>query len=387
MLSSKIRQISPSATLTITSLANEYKEKGYRVIAFAAGQLDFPTPKNICEAAKKAIDEGFTRYTPSSGIPELKEAVAKKLKKENHLDYSPSQIIITAGGKQALFNLIFSLTEKDDEVILPVPAWVSYIEQIKLSGAKPVLIPTKKNFKITAEQLEEKISKRTKLFILNSPANPTGAVYEKNELEALAKILVKHKIFVISDEVYEKCVFDGLKHISIASLNEKIYKLTFVVNAVSKTYSMTGWRIGYAAGDEKAIAACSALQSHTTSNPCSISQKAALAALTGPQSETKKFIKELDKRRKYFIKELEKIKKIKVVKPQGAFYVFVDISKIEKNSQKFCQCLLEKEKVASIPGSAFMAEGFVRFSYTCSFEDIKEGIKRIRKFLSEEYKI
>ncbi|GAI35624.1 unnamed protein product, partial [marine sediment metagenome] len=264
----------PSAILAINSKAKEFSKQGFKVINFSIGEPNFPTPLNICRAGKKAIDQDFTKYTAASGIPELKQAIVKKFKQENNLSYKPSQIIVCPGGKQALFNIIFSLIDKGDKVIVPTPAWISYSEQIKICGGKPVLLKSKKDFKITAEQLKKAISAKTKLLILNSPSNPTGAVYNKKELEALAKVIVKHKIWVISDEVYEKIVFDNQKHVSIASLGKKIYKQTVIVNSFSKTYCMTGWRLGYAAGNEKVISSCANIQSQTTSSPCSISQKA-----------------------------------------------------------------------------------------------------------------
>lgn len=385
MISKKAAAIFPSATLAINNKAKEFSRAGFKVINFSVGQPDFPTPSNICRAAKKAIDEGFTKYTPASGIPELKKAVVKKFKRENNLDYQDSQIIIGAGGKQILFDLIFALIDKGDEVILPTPAWVSYLEQIKICEGKPVLLKTKDNFKITAEELDKAITSRTKLLILNSPSNPTGAVYSKNELKAIAKVVVKRNIWLISDEVYEKIVFDGQKHISIASLNKDIYRKTIIVNAVSKTYSMTGWRIGYGAGNKKIIDACGALQSHTTSNPCSISQKAALEALNGPQSSIAKMIKQFDVRRKVLVAGLKEIKGIDLSMPQGAFYVFPKISRLNNNSVEFCQQLIEKEKVATVPGSAFLTEGYIRLSYAVSLADIKEGIKRLKRFIKENY--
>jgi len=385
MISQSAKAIPPSATLAINSQAKKFKKAGFKVINFSVGQPDFPTPKNICQAAKKAIDRGFTKYTPASGIPELKEAVVKKFKKDNSLNYKPSQIIICAGGKQALFNLIFALIDEGDEVVLPTPAWVSYLEQIKICGGQPVFINAGGNFKITADQLKKAITKKTKLLILNSPSNPTGAVYNKKELQDLAQVIVDNDLLVISDEVYEKIVFAGQKHVSIASLGKEIFKRTVIVNALSKTYSMTGWRLGYAAGKEEIIAACGALQSHTTSNPCSISQKAALEALTGPQDSLKKMVNSFAKRRKVLVNRLKTIKGLETSLPQGAFYLFPKIKKIEPNSVKFCQKLLKKEKVATVPGSAFLAEGYIRLSYAVSLEDIKEGARRIKKFIKEEY--
>ncbi len=384
MLSKKAAAISPSATLAINAKAKEFSQAGFKVINFSVGQPDFDTPLNIKKAGQKAIDEGKTKYTPVAGIPELKQAIVDKFKKDNNLNYTPSQIIVGAGGKQILFNLFFALLNREDEVVLPTPAWVSYIEQIKMSGGVPILLEGKKDFKITASQLEQVITPKTKLLLLNSPSNPTGAVYTKKELEQIAEVVVRHNLWVISDEVYEAITFD-LPHISIASLSEEIFKKTLVINAVSKTYAMTGWRIGYGAGDEQVIAACQAIQSHSTSNPCSISQWAALEALQGPQDFIPEMLSKFKARRQLMVEGLGQIVGLKVAMPQGAFYVFVDIRKIESDSVLFCQNLIEKQKVACVPGKAFEAEGFVRLSYATSEEEIKEGIKRIKQFVKEEY--
>ena len=381
MLSKKVAAISPSATLAMNAKAKEFAKQGFKVISFVVGQPDFPTPENICLAAKKAIDGGFTKYTAASGIPELKEAICQWFKKERGLTYAPSQIIVSAGGKQALFNAIFCLVNPGDEVILPKPYWVSYIEMIKLTGGRPIIVPTNKRFILEPKTLLKKINRKTKLLILNSPSNPTGAVYSKKELQAIAKICLQKNLWVISDEVYGKIVFDNKKHISIATLSKKIFAKTLIVDAVSKTYSMTGWRIGWAAGPEKIIASISALQSHTTSNPCSIAQKAALEALTGPQGFIRKMVKEFDKRRKLLVAGLNKIKGIKATLPEGAFYVFGDIRKTGMNSQEFCKKLLNKQKVALVPGKAFGQEGFVRISYANSMVNINRGLKRIKKFM------
>ena len=381
LISKKAANITPSVTLAINSKAKELARQGHKVISFAVGEPDFPTPTNICKAAKRALKEGFTKYTPASGTLELKQAICQYFKKTRNLSYQPSQIIVTAGGKQALANAIFCLINPSDEIILPKPYWVSYYEMIKLAGGKPVILPTNKKFILEPQTLSKKVTPKTKLVILNSPSNPAGAVYRQKELEAIAKICLKNNLWIISDEVYGKIIFDQQKHISIASLNKKVFAKTLVVDAVSKTYSMTGWRLGWLAGPEKIIAACSALQSHTTSNPCSITQKAALEALTGPQNSVQKMVKEFDKRRKVLFTGLNKIRKIRVNLPQGAFYVFADIHETGMKSEEFCQKLLEKEKVALVPGTAFGQESFVRISYANSMNNIKEGLKRIKKFL------
>src|SRR3989339_824507 len=323
-LSRRAQLINPSLTLSVTARAKEMKRQGLDVISFGAGEPDFDTMQNIKDAAKKAIDDGFTKYTPTSGIMELKVAIAAKLRRDNWLDYDPTQILVSTGGKQALFNAIMTLVDHDDEVIIPLPYWVSYQEMVKLAGGSCVFIKTK-DFKITGEDLERAITEKTKVFILNSPGNPTGAVYSEKELKILASICVKKNIFIISDEVYEKIVYDK-KHISIASINEKIKALTVVINGVSKTYAMTGWRVGYAAANTEIIKAASRLQDHSTSNACSISQKAALEAITGPQDHIPKMIYEYRKRRDYMIGKLNSISGIKASLPDGAFYVFADIS-------------------------------------------------------------
>lgn len=386
LISKKATSISPSATLAINAKAKELARKGHKIISFAVGEPDFPTPINIRQAAKKALDEGFTKYTPVSGIPELKEAICQWFKKEKNLLYKPNQVVVSTGGKQALFNALFCLINPGDEVILPKPYWVSYYEMIKLAGGKPVVVPTNKRFILEPQILTKKITKKTKLLILNSPSNPTGAVYSQKELEALAQVSLQKNLWILSDEVYGKIVFDKKKHISIASLSKKIFTKTLVVDAVSKTYSMTGWRLGWVAGSQKIMAACSALQSHITSNPCSIAQKAALEALTGPQDSVKNMVRQFNRRRKALLAGLNKIEGIKTTRPQGAFYVFADIKKTGMKSRKFCEKLLEREKVALVPGIAFGQEGFVRISYATSLENIKEGLRRMKKLLRENLK-
>ena len=381
-LSKKTASILPSATLSITAKAKEMKKQGKDVISFAAGEPDFDTLPAIKEAAKKAIDEGFTKYTATSGIIELKEAIVKKHWQDNHLKYQPNQILVSNGAKQALFNIIFTLVDNDDEVIIPLPYWVSYGEMVKIAGGKPVFLKTK-NFKINPNDLEKIINKKTKLLILNSPNNPTGAVYEEKELKQIAQIVVKHKIFVISDEIYEKLVY-GKKHVSIASFNQDIFKLTIVINGVSKSYAMTGWRIGWAAGNEAIIKVATRLQDHTTSNPCSISQKAALYALTSNQDHLPKMVAEYKRRRDFIIERVNRIKGIFAYRPDGAFYVFVNVSKLYnqeiKNSLIFCQKLLDEALVAAIPGSAFGDDQSIRLSFATSMEHIKRGLERLDKF-------
>ena len=394
IISPRIAQISPSLTLAITAKAKQMKADGIDIIGFGAGEPDFDTPEHIKEAAKKALDEGFTKYTPASGTAELKEAICNKFKNDNNLDYSPAEIIVSCGAKHSIYNVIMTLCSEGDEVVLPSPYWVSYPEVIKATGAKPVILQTtqENNFKLSQAQLEEVITPKTKLLILNSPSNPTGMLYTKEELEVLSKILVKKGVFCISDEIYEEIIYDGEKHISIASLGEAIKDLTIVINGVSKAYSMTGWRIGYAAGRKDIIKAMSNLQSHSTSNPTSIAQKAALAALTGSQEPIQIMLAEFKKRRDYMIERLNSIKRISCLKTQGAFYVFPDISelfgksfngKIITDSMSFTELLLNEAKIAVVPGVAFGSDKNLRLSYAISMDNIKKGLDRMDEFLQK----
>ncbi|MCM8765891.1 MAG: pyridoxal phosphate-dependent aminotransferase [Candidatus Omnitrophica bacterium] len=392
MVSARIKEVSPSLTLGITAQVKKMENEGIRVIGFTAGEPDFDTPENIKEKAKESIDKGFTKYTPSSGIRELKEAICEKFKRDNHLEYRPEEIIVSCGAKQAIFNALFTLCDEGDEVILPSPYWLSYPEMIKLVGGKAVIIKTgsENNFKITPQDLEKAITKRTCLLILNSPANPTGMVYQKEELAEIAEILIQHKLWCISDEIYEKLIYDDREHVSIASLGKEIKERTLVVNGVSKTYAMTGWRIGYCAGPKEVIQAMSNLQDHTTSNPTSISQMAALEALTGNQETLKRMRDEFKERRDYMVEVINSLPYLKTLKPQGAFYCWVDISgalgkimenkKIE-NSLAFTEALLQSVYVAVIPGEPFGDEKHIRLSYATGREKIKEGLARIEKFL------
>jgi len=391
-ISKRVSVISPSVTLAITAKAKKMEQEGIDVIGFGAGEPDFDTPVHIKEAAKKALDEGFTKYTPASGMRELKEAICKKFKDDNNLDYSPGEILVSCGAKHSIFNAVLALCNEGDEVILPSPYWVSYPEMIKVAGARPVAIETtqKNNFKVTPQELQEAITPKTKLFILNSPSNPTGMVYTKEELELIGNILIKRGIFCISDEVYEKIIYDGQEHISIASLGQEIKRLAIVVNGVSKSYSMTGWRIGYAAGPEEIIQAMSNLQSHSTSNPTSISQKAALAALEGHEKFSGEMVAEFLKRRDYIMERLNSINGISCLKPQGAFYVFPDVSQIigktfkgqlVKDSVSLSEILLAEANIAVVPGSAFGADNYLRLSYATSMENISKGLDRIAEFV------
>jgi len=383
ILAKRVQHISASPTLAITALVNKMKREGKDVISFAAGEPDFDTPKHIKKAAISAINQGFTKYTATSGIIELKLAICEKFKKDNNLIYKPENILVSNGAKQCLYNLIQALVDPNDEVLIQIPYWVSYEEMVKLAGGKCVFIKPNIGLKITADQIEKAITPKTKILILNSPSNPTGVVYDKKELEEIAQVLVKYNIIVISDEIYEKLIY-GKKHYSIASINDKIKKLTVVVNGASKSYAMTGWRIGYCAGPKEIIKSASSLQDHSTSNPNSIAQKAVTAALTGSEDCIQEMAREYRKRRDYTIDRLRTIKGIKVEEPNGAFYVFVDVSKLyNKNvadSVSFCTALLKQFFVGCIPGSAFGDDRYIRLSFATSLDNIKEGLQRLDKF-------
>ncbi|PIW11525.1 MAG: aspartate aminotransferase [Candidatus Infernicultor aquiphilus] len=393
-ISNRVKSINPSQTLAITAQALKMKREGKKVISFAAGEPDFDTPKNIKEEAIAAIKQGFTHYTDNSGIIELKEAVIGKLKKDNKVEYKPAEIIISNGAKQCLFNALLTVCNPEDEVLLPTPYWVSYTEQIKFAQAVPIFINTYQEdaFKLSATQVEEKISSKTKLLILNSPNNPTGAVYEMEELKKIAQLLVKYDIYCICDEIYEKLIYDEAEHFTIASLSNEVKAKTIIINGVSKSYAMTGWRIGYAAGPEDIISGMGKIQGHSTSNPNSIAQKASVEALNGRQETIEEMRREFDQRRKYMVEKLNQIKGVSCLKPSGAFYAFPNVSKIlEKgvkyngkriiNSFDLADFILKEAEVALIPGSAFEAEGYLRLSYATSMEDVKEGLDRIENIL------
>ena len=393
-LSKKANSISPSITLEITGKANELKAQGVNVMSFAAGEPDFNTPRNIIEAAIKAMDDGYTKYTKTSGIVELRKAICKKLHQENNLNYSEEQIVVSTGAKQCLANTFLAILNKGDEVILQNPCWVSYTELIKLADGVPVIVNCNENdgYKLSAKNIEKAVTSKTKAILLNSPHNPTGIVYNKNELEEIAQIAKKYNLIIISDEIYEKLIYDGEEHVSIASLSEDAYERTIVINGLSKTYAMTGWRVGYTASSTKLAKIMSSVQSHMTSNVCSISQYAALEALTGPQDSINMMKNAFEERRNFMMKKLEEIDEVSFIKPQGAFYIMVNITyfigksingiKIN-NSIEFAKILLEEEKVAVIPGAAFGLENFIRLSYATSMEVIEEGLDRIKSFLGK----
>ena len=392
-LSRKANNISGSLTLEITAKANRMKSEGIDVVSFAAGEPDFNTPKNIIDAAYKAMQDGKTKYTPSSGIEPLKKAICNKFKKENNLEYNINQVIVCNGAKQCIANVFLSILNPEDEVLIPRPYWVSYPELVKLADGKPVFVDTKKqnDYKYSVDVLERYVSSKTKAILLNSPGNPLGNVYTKDELTEIAAFAKKYDLFIISDEIYEKLIYDDCKHISIASLNEDAYSRTIVINGVSKSYSMTGWRIGYCAASEKIIKLMNSIQSHFTSNPNSVAQYATLEALTGDQSTIAIMAKAFDERRNIAINMLDNINEISYIKPQGAFYIMIDISKLInksfndikiKDSLAFSKLLLEAENVAVIPGSAFGFENYIRISYATSSENVKKGIERLQAFIN-----
>ncbi|HPP08486.1 MAG TPA: pyridoxal phosphate-dependent aminotransferase [bacterium] len=375
-ISQKAKNIKPSSTLAVNKKAMELVAAGEKIINLSVGEPDFDTPDFIKNAAIKALNEGFTKYTDSSGIKQLRQAICEKFKRDNNLDYQPDQIVVSCGAKHSLFNALFALCDEGDQVIIPAPYWVSYPEMVKLAGGIPVICSYKENFKMDINHLKKIISEKTKVLVLNSPSNPTGIVYTKDELEQIAEIVLKHQIIVISDEVYEHLVYGGLKHVSIASLSEEIKKLTVVVNGVSKTYAMTGWRIGYLAAELSLAKAIANIQSQTTSNPTSFAQKAALAALTADQSFVLGMVKEFEKRRNYIVENISPL--IHYCKPDGAFYVLLKIG--NSSSTELAEKLLVEEKLATVPGDDFGAQGFIRISFATSMENVKETVKRLNQF-------
>ncbi|WP_078058134.1 aminotransferase class I/II-fold pyridoxal phosphate-dependent enzyme [Desulfurobacterium indicum] len=382
-LSKRVVNMNPSPTMAITAKAKEMRRKGIDVVGFGAGEPDFDTPPHIKEAAIRAMEEGFTRYTPAAGIPELREAVAEKLKRENGIDYSPSHVVITDGAKFALFSLMLSVIEEGDEVVIPAPYWVTYPEQVKFAGGTPVFVETSEEngFVLTVDLLEKVVTDKTKLLILCSPSNPTGAVIPAKELEKIGKFCAERGILIASDECYEKLLYDGEKHVSIASISPEIRQVTITINALSKAYSMTGWRVGYAAGPEEIISSMIKINSQSISNVNAIAQKAGVAALTGPQAFLGDWLKAFDERRRYMVEKLNSIPGVTCTIPKGAFYAFPNVKTvIEKGGFKddfeFADFLLENAKIAAVPGSAFGYPGYMRFSYATSMENIKKGLDR-----------
>lgn len=393
-LSRKAEAISPSITLAITAKAKELKESGVDVISFGAGEPDFNTPSNIIEAAYKAMKEGKTKYTATSGIKELKEKICKKFLRDNGLKYDLDQIIVCTGAKQCLADAFMAILNEGDEVIIPTPYWVSYPELVKIAGGVPVFMEgsIKNHFKYEIEKLENIVTSKTKAIIINSPNNPTGTIYNKEELLELAKFAENHNLIIIADEIYEKLIYDGERHISIASLTDYAYNNTIVINGLSKAAAMTGWRIGYAAANKEIIKLMTSIQSHMTSNTNSITQYAAIEALSNTEDSLNKMVKEFDNRRKYMIKRLDSIKGINYILPKGAFYIMVNVSGVygksineEKitDSLSFSKEILKEENVAVIPGIGFGLDDYIRLSYATSMENIENGIDRIEKFLNK----
>lgn len=391
-ISKRVQSIKPSPTLAIDAKAKTLKAQGIDIISFGTGEPDFDTPQNIKDAAIDAINKGFTKYCPVSGTPDLKDAIINKFKTENKLEYTREEVIVSCGGKHSIYNLFQTIFDEGDEVIIPAPYWVSYPDMAVLAGAVPVFITTsdKNHFKVKPTEIEKVITKKTKAFILNSPSNPTGNTYTKEELEEIADICIKNNLLIISDEIYEKLVYDNFKFFSIAQVSQKVKEHTIIINGVSKAFAMTGWRIGYAAGPKEIISAMTKIQSQSTSCPTSISLKAATAALNGDKQCLETMRKEFEKRRNYIVDRLNKIEGITCLKPEGAFYVFPNISgllgkkyngKLINTDIGLADYLLEHAKIAIVPGSAFGAEGFMRLSYATSMDNIIKGMDRLEKAL------
>ncbi|NLP49226.1 pyridoxal phosphate-dependent aminotransferase [Bacillus sp. RO1] len=389
-LAKRVSTLTPSTTLEITAKAKELKDAGHDVIGLGAGEPDFNTPAHIMDAAKDAMDKGFTKYTPSGGLPALKKEIINKLERDQELTYKPSEVIVCIGAKHALYTLFQVILDEGDEVIIPTPYWVSYPEQVKLAEGVPVYVEGKEEnqFKITAEQLKAIITPKTKAVVLNSPSNPTGMVYTKEELESLGKVCLEHDILIVSDEIYEKLLYDGNKHISIAQLSPELKEQTVIINGVSKSHSMTGWRIGYAVGNQTIISAMTNLASHSTSNPTSISQYATIAAYKGPQDDVEIMRQAFEKRLNIIFEKLNQIPGFHCLKPQGAFYLFPKAIEAAKMAgfddvDSFVKALLEEEKVALVPGSGFGADDYVRLSYATSLDLLESAVERIASYMAK----
>jgi aspartate aminotransferase len=391
-LSKLAQNVQASTTLAIDALAKQMKADGIDVVGFGAGEPDFNTPEHIKQAAIDAIHDDFTKYTPSSGILPLKEAVCKRMEEDCGLHYEPSQVVVASGAKHNVYIALRALIDPGDEVILPAPYWVSYLEMIKMVGAQPVVVTAGEaaNFKITAEQLEDAITDKTKCMILNNPSNPTGMVYSREELEAIAAVCIKHGIYVIADEIYYGLLYDGVQFTSFPSLSDEIKNLTILINGVSKSYAMTGWRVGFACANNTIAKVMSNFLSHSTGAPSSISQKAAVAALDGPQGEVETMRQAFEKRRNYIVERINAIDDVSCIKPEGAFYVMMSIEKLIgrtlhgqliENSDDFCSAFLQHGLVATVPGSGFGAPNYVRWSYATSMENIRKGMDRLEEFL------
>ncbi len=392
-ISRNVQRMEPSITMAVTDKAKAMKAQGIDVISMSAGEPDFDTPENIKEAAYRAIESGFTKYTPAVGIPELREAICQKFKKDNDLDYEPSEVVVSCGAKHSIFIAVMALLNPGDEVIIPAPYWVTYTEQPKLAGGNPVVVKAQKEtgLKITPKQLKDAVTPKTKLFMLNSPSNPSGAVYTKEELKGLADVLLDAGVWVISDEMYESIIYNGEVHYSIAALRDGMKDQTITVNGVSKTYAMTGWRIGYAAGPGDVIKDMGKIQSQETSNPSSISQMAALEAITGPKDAFNEMLKAFGERRRYILDRLNSIEGVWCITPKGSFYAYPDVSsyygsrftgKAIEGSVAMCTYLLEEAKVACVPGAGFGTDENIRLSYATSMENIEKALDRIEEGLS-----
>ena len=379
---SRLQQLTPSLTLAIDSKAKAMLAEGIEVFGFGAGEPDMDTPEHIKAAAIKALQEGRTKYTPSAGIPELRQAISQKLLKDNGLDYKSSQVIVSNGAKQSCFNAIAAVVNEGDEVIIPAPYWLSYPEMVRIVGGEPVFVQTREenNWKITPEDFENAMTPRTKMIIINSPGNPTGSIYTREELKALSEVAAEEDIYILSDEIYEKLTYDGAEHVSVASISPEAYDLTITINGFSKAYAMTGWRLGYLAAPEPIARVIDSMQSHMTSNPCSFAQYGALAALTSDQQCVVDMREEFDIRRQYMFERLTQIQGVSAVRPQGAFYVLANISALGLKSQNFADRLLSKSSVAVVPGVAFGDDRTIRLSYATSLDVIKSGLDRIEEF-------
>ncbi|MBA1335043.1 MAG: Aspartate aminotransferase [Firmicutes bacterium] len=391
-ISRLVEEITPSMTIAITAKAKKMVEEGLDIVDFGVGEPDFDTPEHIAQAGIQAIKGGKTKYTSAYGIDALRKEICRKLKEDNNLEYELDNIILSSGAKHSLSTAFQAICNLGDEVIVPSPYWVSYPEMVKIAGAKPVIVKTSRDedFKITAGQFEKSITPKTKAIILNSPSNPTGAVYSRKELTDIAEVAVDRDIFVISDEIYEKLIYDGMEHVSIAALGSEVKSLTILINGMSKAYAMTGWRLGYAAAEKKVIKAMGTIQGHAISHPSSITQFAGVAALSGEQEIVTKMVEEYDKRRKYTMQRLDGIDGLDYVKPQGAFYVYINLEnligksyegKTIQASMDFTDLLLEKARVAVVPGKAFGDDNYIRISYATSMEQLEKGLDRMEEFI------
>lgn len=382
-LAARLGDITPSLTLAIDSKAKAMRREGIDVISFSVGEPDFDTPAHIRAAAETALEQGKTRYGPVAGEPKLREVIAQKLQKDNHLNYAAENIVVTNGGKQSLYNLMMVLLDPGDEVIIPAPYWVSYPEMVKLAGAVPVIVPTSidSGFKINPDQLRQAITPKTKLLVLNSPSNPTGMVYTPAEIRALAAVIVEKDLLVVADEIYEKILYDGAEHLSIGAVSPEIFDRTIVSSGFAKTYAMTGWRVGFLAAPTAIIKAISTIQGHSTSNVCTFAQYGAIAAYEGSQDCVQEMVAAFAERRQVVLEYLNSIPGLKCPKPDGAFYVFPNIGKTGMKSLDFCSALLEQKQVAAVPGVAFGADDCIRISYATSLQNIRTGLERLSEFV------